>query len=250
MSQRVKLIVAYDGGAFAGWQSQTHRNTIQDKLERALCKIIGEEVRVHGAGRTDAGVHALAQCAHVDLPAEKLDSFNASALQKALNANLPPSIRVLRCQWTSDKFHARYSAKGKLYRYRIHCGPILPPLELGRAWHIPAALDMDRLKAAGKKFEGEHDFAAFAANRGKKEENSTRTIWSVKVRRTGTTLTIDFSGDGFLYKMVRLMVGAMTQVGRGKMEPSEIETRLRVSQPNGFRLVAPAEGLYLVKVWY
>ena len=250
MPQRLKLVVAYDGRAFAGWQSQPHRQTVQDELERAFGKIIGERVRIHGAGRTDAGVHALAQCAHVDLPPEKLAGFKPLSLQKALNANLPPTIRVLRCQSVSQKFHARYSAKGKLYRYRIFAAPIFPPHELGRAWHIPALLDVGLLKIAGKRLVGRHDFAAFAANRGKKEVDTTRTIWSVKVRRRGSHVTIDISGNGFLYKMVRLMVGAMAHVALGKMEAAEIAARLKSRRADGPRFVAPAEGLYLVRVWY
>ena len=162
MSPRLKLTVAYDGAAFAGWQSQAHRNTVQDELERALQKISGQQIRVHGAGRTDAGVHALAQCAHVDLPNRRL---SIERWRNALNAVLPAAVRILRCQYVSQKFHARFSATGKLYRYRIWAAPILPPLELGRAWHIFLPLDVDLLKAAGRKFIGTHDFSAFAANR-------------------------------------------------------------------------------------
>lgn len=247
MSQRLKLTVAYDGTAFAGWQSQTHRNTVQDTLEHAFQKISGQRVRVHGAGRTDAGVHALAQCAHVDLPDRRL------SIQRwidALNAVLPRSIRILDCHYVSQNFHARFSATGKLYRYRIWAAPILPPLEVGRAWHIHAPLDVDLLKATGEKFVGTHDFAAFAANRGKKEEITRRTIWSVQTRRSGPRITIEVGGDGFLYKMVRLMVGAMTRVALNKMKADEIASRLKSGRADGSRFVAPAEGLYLVKVWY
>jgi tRNA pseudouridine38-40 synthase len=247
MSQRLKLTVAYDGGAFAGWQSQSHRKTVQDKLEHAFQKISGMRIRVHGAGRTDAGVHALAQCAHVDLPDRR---FSIQRWTDALNAVLPRSVRILRCQYVSQNFHAQFSATGKLYRYRIWAAPILPPLELGRAWHIPAPLDVDLLKAAGEKFVGRHDFAAFAANRGNKEVNSTRTIRSVCVRRRGPRVTIEIAGDGFLYKMVRLMVGAMTRVALAKMNLTEIATRLKSGGADGSRFVAPAEGLYLVKIWY
>jgi len=247
MSQRLKFSVAYDGEAFAGWQSQLHRKTVQDELERAFHKIGGAHVRVHGAGRTDAGVHALAQCAHVDLPDRKMA---AQRWTSALNAILPPTIRVLRGRYVSENFHARFSAKGKLYRYRIWAAPILPPLEVGRAWHVSTPLDVDLLKAAAKKFVGRHDFAAFAANRGKKDENRIRTIRSVRVRKSGPRIDIEIAGDGFLYKMVRLMVGAMTRVALGKMELSEIEARLKSGRAEGLRFVAPAEGLYLAKIWY
>jgi tRNA pseudouridine38-40 synthase len=244
---RLKLTVAYDGAAFAGWQSQAHRNTVQDELERALQKISGQLIRVHGAGRTDAGVHALAQCAHVDLPDKRMST---ERWRNALNAVLPAAVRILRCGYVSQKFHARFVATGKLYRYRIWAAPILPPLELGRAWHISQQLDVDLLKAAGQKFVGKHDFAAFAARRGKKEKDTIRTISSVRVRRSGPCITIEVAGDGFLYKMVRLMVGAMTRVAHGKMDLNEIAARLYSKRADSSRFVAPAEGLYLVKIWY
>ena len=247
MAQRLKLIVAYDGSAFAGWQSQTHRNTVQDELERAIHRISGAHLRVHGAGRTDTGVHALAQCAHVDLPDRRLPP---PRWVNALNGALPATIRVLRTRYVSEKFHARFSAKGKTYRYRIWAGPILPPLERNRAWHIPAPLDLGLLTAAGRKFLGKHDFAAFAANRGKAEENTVRTIRSLTVRGRAPKISIEITGDGFLYKMVRLMVGSMVQVALGKADLGEIEANLRSGRPNGSRVAAPAEGLYLVRVWY
>jgi tRNA pseudouridine38-40 synthase len=250
MSLRLKLIVAYEGSAFAGWQSQAHGKTVQDQLEGAFQKIIGQRIRVHGAGRTDAGVHALGQCAHVDLPPSATDCLKRSEISKALNANLPPTIRVLRCQFVSENFHARYSAKGKLYRYRVWNSAILPPLEFGRAWHIARPLDVDLLKAAGKKFVGRHNFASFAANRGKKDEDTVRTIRSVEVRKNGPRFTIDVAGDGFLYKMVRLIVGAMTRVALHKMELDEIDSRLKSRRTDGFRFVAPAEGLCLIRIWY
>jgi len=247
MSGRLKLTVAYDGSAFAGWQSQSHRNTVQDELERAFHRITGRRVRVHGAGRTDTGVHALAQCAHVDLANRRLE---APSWTKALNAVLPPTIRILRSRYVSSDFHARFAAKGKTYRYRIWAGAILPPLELNRAWHIPAPIDLDLLGTAGKRFVGKHDFAAFAANRGKQEEDTVRTIWSIYVRCRGPAVSIAISGNGFLYKMARLIVGAMTQVASGRAKVAEIEANLKSGAKTGARFAAPAHGLYLVKVWY
>src|SRR5437773_8006353 len=200
MARRLKLIIAYDGAPFSGWQSQSHRNTVQDHVEHARERVLGKQVRVHSAGRTDAGVHALAQCAHVDLPDDQL---SAARWTEALNALLPPAIRVLRCQYVSNNFHARLSAKGKIYRYRIWCAPVLPPFEYRRAWHIPRPLDLKILEKAAKHFLGTHDFAAFAANRGKPEESTIRTINSVRVGQNGPCVTIEFDGNGFLYKMVR-----------------------------------------------
>jgi len=241
------MIIAYDGAAFSGWQSQSHRNTIQDHLEHAFERVTGKLVRVHGAGRTDAGVHALAQCAHVDLPNGNLP---ASRWIEALNALLPSAIRIMRCQYVSNDFHARLSAKRKIYRYRIWSAPVLPPFEYRRAWHIAHNLDLKVLKKATKHFAGTHDFAGFAANRGKTEESTVRTIHSVRVRQKGPCVTIEFDGDGFLYKMVRLMVGSLVKCALDKMKIEEIAARVHSAQVESTRFAAPAEGLFLVRVRY
>lgn len=247
MAQRLKLIVAYDGASFAGWQSQSHGNTIQDHLERAFERVAGKPVRVHGAGRTDAGVHALAQCAHADV-ANKLSS--PARWREALNALLPPAIRVVGCHYVSTDFHARLSAKGKIYRYRIWCAAVLPPFEYRRAWHIPRPLDLKILQKTATHFVGTHDFAAFAANRGKTEESTVRTIYSVRARQKGRCITIEFDGDGFLYKMVRLIVGSLVKCALGKMRLEEITARLKSDHVGAARFTAPAEGLFLVRVRY
>jgi tRNA pseudouridine38-40 synthase len=247
MTQRLKLIIAYDGASFGGWQSQSHRNTVQDYIERAFERVTGEVVRVHGAGRTDAGVHALAQCAHADLSRNVLPT---ERWVEALNALLPPAIRVLRCRYVSDDFHARISAKGKIYRYRIWTAPVLPPFEYRQAWHIPRPLDLKTLNSAAKYLIGIHDFASFAANRGKPERSTIRTIHSVRVRQKGHCLTIEFDGDGFLYRMVRLMVGALVKCALGKMRVEEISARLKSTDLGSPRFAAPTEGLFLVRVRY
>jgi tRNA pseudouridine38-40 synthase len=247
MPRRLKMIVAYDGKGFAGSQSQSHRNTIQDHIERALERLTSKPVRVHGAGRTDAGVHALAQCAHADLTDE---DFSAARWTHALNALLPPAIRVLRCRYVSQDFHARLSAKGKIYRYRIWSGPVLPPFEYGRAWHVASPLDLEVLKGAAKHFVGTHDFAGFAANRGKREESTIRTLYSVRVRRNGPCVTLDFDGNGFLYKMIRLIVGSLVKCALGKLRVEDLTNRLASAQTGTTRLAAPADGLFLVRVRY
>src|SRR6266702_6107686 len=200
MSRRLKLIVAYDGTPFAGWQSQSHGNTVQDHLERAFERVTGEPVRVHGAGRTDAGVHAFAQCAHVDV----LKFLPPDRWIKALNALLPRAIRVLRCRYVSKHFHARLSAKGKIYRYRIWTAPVLPPFEYRRAWHIPRPLDLRVVKTAAKHFVGTHDFAGFAANRGKAERSTIRTINSVSVRQNGPCVELNHDARTILSDMYRI----------------------------------------------
>jgi len=247
MARRLKLTLAYDGAPFAGWQSQSHRNTVQDHLERAFERVACRAVRVHGAGRTDAGVHALAQCAHVDLADKCLP---AARWPEALNALLPPTIRILRCRYVSNDFHARHSAKGKIYRYRIWSAPVLPPFEHRRAWHVARPIDVQILTVAARHFVGTHDFVGFAANRGKREQSTIRTIHSVRVRQKGPLVTIDFDGTGFLYKMVRLIAGSLLKCAVGKTPVEEITARLRLRKIGGDRFVAPAEGLVLVRVRY
>jgi tRNA pseudouridine38-40 synthase len=246
-SVRLKLIVAYDGAGFNGWQSQANGNTVQDRLEAVFAKITGEKIRVHGAGRTDAGVHALGQCAHVDLPPTNLEPAIWVA---ALNASLPPQIRVIGCRFVSRTFHARFSARGKRYRYRISTESVLPPFEAGRAWHVTGALNDNALRACASEFIGTHDFADFAASRGTPVGSTTRTIRAVRVRRTPALTVIDFDGDGFLYKMVRLMAGAIVRCGLGKTTVADVRARLLGAAPKSARLVAPAAGLTLVRVRY
>jgi tRNA pseudouridine38-40 synthase len=249
MPSRLKLIVAYDGGPFSGWQSQPDGNGIQDHLENAFEQICSESIRVHGAGRTDAGVHAVAQCSHADLPTRR---YGAQRWRSALNGLLPPEIRVMRCRFVTESFHARFSAKGKIYRYRIWNGEVLPPLEAGRAWHVRDPLDRDVMAAAAQSFVGRHDFHSFAANRGATVVDTVRTIHRVRVRNSGSLISIEFEGDGFLYKMVRMMIGTLVQIGVGKASPNEIQTRLRHPRrrfPHA-RSVAPATGLFLFRVRY
>jgi tRNA pseudouridine38-40 synthase len=249
MAARLKLIVAYDGGPFSGWQSQPNENAVQDHLENAFERISSTRVRVHGAGRTDAGVHALAQVAHVDIPVRR---YSTERWRSALNGVLPAGIRVIRCQFVSKSFHARFSAKGKVYRYRIWNGDVALPLENGRVWHVRGLLDRGDLTNAAKLFLGRHDFRSFAARRGTEVDDTVRTIRRVRVQTSGPLTSIEIEGDGFLYKMVRMMVGALVQIGSGKASSDLIRTQLaqnsRPSVPS--RPVAPAAGLFLIRVRY
>jgi tRNA pseudouridine38-40 synthase len=246
-SRRLKLVISYDGRDFAGWQSQKHGNTVQDHLEAAFERVCGTRLAVTGSGRTDSGVHALGQCAHVDVPAGQ---FPAERWLKALNGVLPPAIRILRGRFVEQSFHARFSAKGKVYRYRIINGSVRPPLEIGRAWHVPSPFDRELLRRTAKLFRGQHDFAAFAANRGKEERNTVRTVEYVRATVRGKLIEIEFSADGYLYKMVRMMVGEMVRCALGKESLQSIELRLERPSRASSRFVAPAAGLYLVRVRY
>lgn len=245
--RRLKLIVSYDGRDFAGWQSQSHGNTVQDRIEAAFKKICGSRVSVIGAGRTDAGVHALGQCAHADVPATK---FPLERWITALNGVLPPTIRILRLQFVSTNFHARYSAKAKVYRYRIINGPIMSPFEYGRAWHIAMPLDRLLLERGAKLFLGRHDFASFAARRSKSAENTTRTIDSLRIRYRREIIEIEFAASGFLYKMVRLITGALVRCALKQDTLDSIRLRLENVGRSTSRFVAPPSGLYLVRVRY
>jgi tRNA pseudouridine38-40 synthase len=246
-TRRLKLVISYDGRDFAGWQSQKQRNTIQDNLEAAFERVCGQRLTVTGSGRTDSGVHALGQCAHVDVPAAQ---FVADRWLKALNGVLPQTIRILRARFVLKSFHARFSARGKVYRYRIIDGLVRPPLEIGRAWHIAASLDRDLLGRAAALFRGRHDFAAFAANRGKVERSTMRKVEYVRVTSRRHLIEIEFLADGFLYKMVRLMVGSIVRCALGKENLQSIELRLERPSRAASRFVAPAGGLYLVRVCY
>ena len=249
MPHRLKFKVAYDGTTFSGWQSQAGGNAIQDHLERAFEQICSKKIRVHGAGRTDAGVHAIAQCAHVDLPARR---YLPARWVSALNGVLPATIRIMRCRFVPATFHARFSAKGKMYRYRIWNAEVISPFENNRAWHVITPLDLDLIASSAQQFCGEHDFASFAANRGAPETSTVRTIRAVRVRRAGVCITIEVEGDGFLYKMVRMMAGALVQIAAGKCSANEIEARLKSPRRaiSNARVAAPAEGLFLVRVRY
>jgi tRNA pseudouridine38-40 synthase len=246
-SRRLKLVISYDGRDFAGWQSQKQGNTIQDNLEAAFKRICGRRLTVTGSGRTDSGVHALGQCAHVDVPAAQ---FTADRWLKALNGVLPQTIRILRARFVPRSFHARFSAKGKVYRYRIINGLVRPPLEIGRAWHIAASLDRNLMGRTAALFHGRHNFAAFTANRGKEERSTVRTVEYARVTSRRDLIEIEILADGFLYKMVRLMVASIVRCALGKESLQSIELRLERPSRISARFVAPAAGLYLIRVRY
>jgi tRNA pseudouridine38-40 synthase len=245
--ERLRLTIAYDGGAFSGWQSQPNGKAVQDHLVGAFQQILGTTPKVHGAGRTDAGVHAMAQVAHVDVPKGKL---SREVWPAALNAHLPRELRVLRCRLAGPGFHARFSAQGKVYRYRIWNAAFLHPLEVNRSWHISRQLSVEVIRRAAAIFVGTHDFAAFAANRRTPPESTVRTIRGITIRQKGSVITLDYSGDGFLYRMVRLLTGSIVQVALGRKDLDWLKGLLASPKGRKSNYLAPAEGLYLVKVKY
>ena len=189
----------------------------------------------------------MAQVAHVDVPKEK---FSREVWLAALNAHLPREMRVLRCQLAQPDFHARFSARGKVYRYRIWNAPFLHPLEVNRSWHIPQGLPIDTMREAASAFVGTHDFAAFAANRGTPSQSTVRNISSISVRRNSSVITLDYSGDGFLYRMVRLLTGSIVQVALGRHDLAWLNDLIEEPKGRKSHHLASAGGLYLVRVKY
>jgi tRNA pseudouridine38-40 synthase len=245
--ERLKLTVAYDGRPFSGWQSQPNENGIQDHLKRAFSQLMSAPVRLQGAGRTDSGVHALGQVAHVDVPRHKMTPLTWTS---AVNAHLPPEIRVIQCRPVSNDFHAQYCAMGKIYQYRIWNAPVSHPMEIGRSWHIPQRLDLNLLQEACRQLIGTHDFASFAANRGKPGESTTRTIDKIHVRHQKELVALVFDGNGFLYRMVRMLTGTLARVALKRVDLHWIDQLLNNPGKNKTNATAPANGLYLVKVKY
>ena len=243
---RLRMTVAYDGTQFSGWQSQAHRKSVQDALESAFRLLCGGRIVVHGAGRTDAGVHAGGQSAHVDVPDDRLP---VDAWLPAVNAHIPPGVRVMGLKTAAPDFHARFSARGKIYRYTIWNGPVMPPLLINRAWHVPGELDADLLRSVCKSFAGRHDFAAFCARGSNAPEPTTRTVSAVRAMRKGPLWTLTFEGEGFLYKMVRMLAASAVRCAVGRLSLDEILSLLKNAGPRTNH-VAPAGGLCLVRVLY
>lgn len=252
--QRWKLTLAYDGEPFAGWQSQPCGNAVQDHVENALRLVTKSPVRlpVHASGRTDAGVHAEGQVAHFDA-SSKL-TLSGSHWVRAMNANLHPRIRVMACEAATNTFHARFSAKRKTYGYRFYFGETLPPHYYKRAWQLHRALQISDIQKALGTIVGEHDFKNFAVNRGKNASaplSTRRTIFDSRYQQVSEfegLLTI--TGDGFLYKMVRMLVGTLVDLERGRLTKVEFDRLLNAERLLKRSACAPAEGLYLLRVAY
>jgi tRNA pseudouridine38-40 synthase len=246
-TERLRLTIAYDGRKFRGWQSQATKDAVQDYLEHAFHDLCGMRIVVQGSGRTDTGVHALAQIAHVEVPAGK---FDLRTWMFAVNSRIPHEVRVLRIQHAPPEFHSRFDAQGKVYAYRIWHGAFLHPLEIGRAWHVPGDLDLAILRKGAAKLTGKHDFASFAANRGRPEKDTVRTIHSIRILHRGPLITMRFKGDGFLYRMVRMMTGTMVRCAQGRQPLSRLDELLKSKGATKTTFAAPAEGLYLERVLY
>lgn len=251
MQRSFKLTVAYDGTDYAGWQIQIGQPTIQGRLERAIAKLTGQRIRITGSGRTDSGVHALAQAASLTT-----DSWRApaDALARAMNTKLPPDIAVLDCQEMQRGFHAIRDATGKRYRYQMQIGGVRDALQHRYRLHIPWRLDVEPMRQAAQRFIGEHDFASFQAAGGK-TKTTVRHVRDLSLRAHqgragGVELDIEIEANGFLYNMVRNIVGTLLEVGRGKFPPDWVDEVFAARDRDRAGNTAPPQGLFLVNVDY
>lgn len=245
--QTYLLTLSYHGRAYAGWQRQAAFPTVQEKLEDACARIFGEPIVVHGSGRTDAGVHALGQTAHLRVPR----AFPPAELLRALNGNLPMDIAVRGVRPVPARFHARFSAAGKRYLYRFWNTRIRPVHGADLHWWVRGPLDLAAMRAAGQHLLGEQDFAALATNPGYERKFGTvRTIQRLHLIRRPHGLDLLVQGDGFLYNMVRAIAGTLQEIGLGKYPPSRMREILDSRDRSQAGMTAPACGLYLLRVLY
>jgi tRNA pseudouridine38-40 synthase len=249
--RNLKFTLAYDGYEFHGWQVQPGLPTVQGSLREALARVCGEDVLPQGSGRTDAGVHALAQVASCSLAS----TIPAGNLVVALNHILPASVRVLSIDEVAPQFHARASARAKTYRYRIFRGPICPPFLARYVEHHPYPLDEAAMAEAAAVVQGEHDFTSFAAvdpERGREDglPGNVRTVFHSAWERSHEELVYTVRGSGFLHHMVRNLVGTLLLVGKGTLTPPDMKRILETRTRSAAGPTAPARGLYLVSVEY
>ncbi len=251
--QRWKCVCAYDGGPFSGWQSQapatssesTGRPAIQDVLEARLAQIFHAPTRIHGSGRTDSGVHARAQVFHFDAAW----NHGAEKLLAALRHRLPAAIQIKSVRVAPAKFHARFAATGKRYTYHLHLGDA-DPFTRPYCWPVFRPLDFAAMRAAAVVLHGRHDFRAFTALNGPEREDTVRDLRRLDLARKGSRIRVTAEADGFLYKMVRSLVGTLVSVGEGKLAPPEVKALLTARARTAAIQTAPPQGLFLEKVFY
>jgi tRNA pseudouridine38-40 synthase len=243
--RRIRLILQYDGGAYAGWQVQPGRDTVQGRLEAVLARMAGGPVRVTGSGRTDAGVHALGQVAHFDTELEHADGVWV----RALNAQLPRDLAVVAAGEVAEAFHARHTATAKHYRYRVLNRPVRCPFRRHHTWFVPVGLDVAPMARSARDLVGEHDFAAFRAS-GCGAKSPVRRLDRLEVRRVEDEVVFDLEGSGFLKQMARNLVGTLLEVGRGRRPADWPEAVLATRDRRAAGETAAAWGLTLVRVTY
>lgn len=243
--KNIKLTIEYDGKEYNGWQKQPNKLNIQGEIERAIQNITGEQVELIGTGRTDAGVHAFGQVANF-----KIDSdFPIEKMAIAINSQLKKSIRIKKTEEVSQEFHSRYNCHSKTYQYVIDNSEQGSAIYRGLSYHVPQELDVEKMQKAVTYFVGEHDFSSFKSS-GTSSKSSVRIIYDANVEKDGEKVKISLTGNGFLYNMVRIMTGALIDVGHKKIAPEDIKTMLEEKDRTKAADTAPAKGLYLYKVSY
>lgn len=244
--RNIRLIIRYDGTRYNGWQKQGNTDkTIQGKLEQLLSKMTGEEIEIAGSGRTDAGVHALAQVANFHTKCK----MSVQEMEKYIQQYLPKDIAVTDIKEVAERFHSRLQATKKQYEYRIYVGKENPVFERNYCWHIEEPLNMDAMRRASQFLEGEHDFKSFCGNK-KMKKSTIRRIDSIEIEQEGNSLILRYTGNGFLMNMVRILTGTLVEVGQGFKKPEEMTKILQGKSRELAGMMAPPQGLFLVRVWY
>ncbi|MEX2606935.1 MAG: tRNA pseudouridine(38-40) synthase TruA [Kiritimatiellia bacterium] len=246
-ARRLAMTVAYDGTDFQGWQMQPDRRTVQEVIERAIGHISdGAPPRIHGSGRTDTGVHARGQVFHVDTHRD----YSEVKWREALNGVLPGDVRILEVKQVASDFHARFDALSKQYRYFIYTHPVMPPDLRRYRLHVRTPLNVGAMVRAAEVLLGEHDFRSFSANRGREEETTVRTLHRLDLEREGQDLCLIAEADGFMYKMVRQLAGALIRTGLEELTVDDIQTLLDKPERNHQAPTAAPQALFLWKVLY
>ena len=243
--RNLKLTISYNGHEFFGWQKQDGLRTVQGTLEEAFFALTGENVDVEGSGRTDKGVHALSQVASVKTE-NKMPTKN---FKRALNNLLPPDVRILKVEQAPGDFHARFSAKTKTYRYVVKVGGDADALNFSTLAHFDYDVDLEKMKEASKLLLGKHDFRGFCSS-GAQVSDFVREIYDIKISKKGRIYTFEISGNGFLYNMVRIIVGSLLDVGRGKLSLDSVKKALETGERKYSGTTMPPEGLFLKNVEY
>lgn len=246
MKNKHKVVISYDGTAYAGWQIQPNGVTVQEKLEAVIHELTHEKTKVHGSGRTDQGVHARRQVAHFDLQ----QVFPAGSLKRSMNALLPPDIRILKVEKVEHGFHARHSAVSKEYRYFIWNADVMPPFLRQYRAHVTKKLNIAAMRKAASYLIGRHDFAAFTANPNRKVDSNIRNLAELKIVKHGSEVVIIAKSEGFLYKMVRSLAGFLIRVGEGAIPASEARTILLSRRRTARVPTSTPKGLFLWNVSY
>jgi len=247
--RRLRLLIAFDGSCYHGWQSGRSGSGVADVMQRVLADALGVTDDLVSSSRTDSGVHAHGLVAHADVPLKHAER-KADALRALLNAKLPADIRVREAAWVASSFHARFDASWKEYRYSIWNEPVMHPLRNGRAWHVPVPLDIHAMRKAASFLTGQHDFRAFTSHRKGELGATSRKLIKLSISRHGGDLTVRLVADGFLYKMCRGIVGTLVLVGRGKMAADDVRRLLENGTSRTPGVNAPAHGLVLWQVGY